>query len=69
MASNSVLSLEEAPGPDHGRYPGDEEKVNDKKALPEDVFGDEENAEIKYKVLSWWYVPSVYPVYTTTNAP
>ncbi|OJJ55535.1 hypothetical protein ASPSYDRAFT_157784 [Aspergillus sydowii CBS 593.65] len=54
MASNSVLSLEEAPGPDHGRYPGDEEKVNDKKALPEDVFGDEENAEIKYKVLSWW---------------
>ncbi|BCS30608.1 uncharacterized protein APUU_80911S [Aspergillus puulaauensis] len=54
MASHSVLSLEDAPAPDHGRNPDDEEKVNDKKALPEDVFGDEENAEIKYKVLSWW---------------
>ncbi|OJJ06613.1 hypothetical protein ASPVEDRAFT_330270 [Aspergillus versicolor CBS 583.65] len=54
MASHSVYSLEDAPGPDHGRNPDDEEKVNDKKALPEDVFGDEENAEIKYKVLSWW---------------
>lgn len=67
MASHSVYSLEEAPGPDHGRNP-DEEKVNDKKALPEDVFGDEENAEIKYKVLSWWYVAPVYPAYTTANA-
>lgn len=69
MASHSVLSLEDAPGPDHGRNPDDEEKVNDKKALPEDVFGDEENAEIKYKVLSWWYVALFSPVYTTTNAP
>lgn len=22
----------------------------------QDAFGDEENAEIKYKVLKWWYV-------------
>lgn len=22
---------------------------------PQDVFGDEEGAEIKYKVLKWWY--------------
>jgi hypothetical protein len=34
----------------------DEEKHEDKQALPQDVYGDEQNAEIKYKVLSWWYV-------------
>ncbi|KAL5335057.1 transmembrane amino acid transporter protein-domain-containing protein [Aspergillus crustosus] len=32
----------------------DEEMNYDKKQVPEDVFGDEEDAEIKYKVLSWW---------------
>lgn len=24
----------------------------------QDVFGDEEHAEVKYKTLKWWYVPS-----------
>jgi len=23
----------------------------------QDAFGNEEEAEVKYKVLSWWYVP------------
>jgi len=25
--------------------------------LRQDAFGDEEHAEVKYKVLEWWYVP------------
>lgn len=25
--------------------------------LRQDAFGDEEHAEVKYKVLKWWYVP------------
>ena len=35
-----------------------EEKQDDKKGDPvyHDTFGDEEYAEVKYKVLSWWYV-------------
>ncbi|KAE8354338.1 transmembrane amino acid transporter protein-domain-containing protein [Aspergillus coremiiformis] len=34
----------------------DTEKQNDEKSRPEyqDTFGDEEYAEVKYKVLSWW---------------
>ncbi|CEL10470.1 Putative Amino acid transporter [Aspergillus calidoustus] len=32
----------------------DEEKPEEKQAVPNDVFGDEQDAEIKYKVLSWW---------------
>jgi hypothetical protein len=32
----------------------DEEKPEKKQAVPNDVFGDEQDAEIKYKVLSWW---------------
>ncbi|KAL5049180.1 hypothetical protein BDW71DRAFT_176299 [Aspergillus fruticulosus] len=32
----------------------DEEKHDNKQALPQDVYGDEQDAEIKYKVLSWW---------------
>lgn len=28
----------------------------------QDAFGDEENAEIKYKVLKWWYVSQLTPV-------
>lgn len=36
----------------------DTEKQQEEKARPEyqDTFGDEEYAEVKYKVLSWWYV-------------
>ena len=26
----------------------------------QDAFGDEEHAEIKYKVLKWWYVTGSY---------
>lgn len=35
-----------------------EEKQDEKKGSPiyNDTFGDEEYAEVKYKVLSWWYV-------------
>ena len=25
-----------------------------------DAFGDEQDAEVKYKVLSWWYVPTSF---------
>lgn len=31
----------------------DEKKVDPPE--PQDAFGDEENAEVKYKVLKWWY--------------
>lgn len=36
----------------------DTEKQQEEKGRPEyqDTFGDEEYAEVKYKVLSWWYV-------------
>ena len=35
----------------------DEEKQDEKvQSSSSDVFGDEEHAEVKYKVLSWWYV-------------
>jgi hypothetical protein len=36
----------------------DAEKRPEEKSQPEyqDTFGDEEFAEVKYKVLSWWYV-------------
>lgn len=38
-------------------YTTDEEKQPEKQTdAPQDVFGDEENAEVKYKVLNWWYV-------------
>lgn len=29
---------------------------------PQDVFGDEEGAEVKYKVLKWWYGFPVCPL-------
>lgn len=33
-------------------------------AIPyrDDAFGDEHNAEIKYKVLKWWYVHPYVPL-------
>lgn len=27
----------------------------------QDAFGDEEHAEVKYKVLTWWSVVSLFP--------
>lgn len=41
------------------RHHQDEEKDLKKDLDPtaQDAFGNEEGAEIKYKVLSWWYVP------------
>ncbi|KAL4778886.1 transmembrane amino acid transporter protein-domain-containing protein [Aspergillus varians] len=53
--TRSIVSLDAPPGWDgpiaHGQ---DEEKTYDKQPVSQDVFGDEEDAEIKYKVLSWW---------------
>lgn len=34
----------------------DAEKKPDPTPQRQDAFGDEENAEVKYKVLKWWYV-------------
>lgn len=31
----------------------------------DDAFGDEHDAEIKYKVLKWWYAPSRHACLTT----
>lgn len=36
-----------------------DEKANITPAYQQDAFGDEEFAEVKYKVLKWWYVPNV----------
>jgi hypothetical protein len=33
----------------------DEQKAE---SIRQDVFGNEEHAEVKYKTLKWWYVPS-----------
>lgn len=38
--------------PDTESMAMDEKKVE----VPQDAFGDEEFAEVKYKVLKWWYV-------------
>jgi hypothetical protein len=35
------------------------EKSNITPAYKQDAFGDEEFAEVKYKVLKWWYVLNV----------
>jgi hypothetical protein len=37
----------------------DAEKKLDTTPQRQDAFGDEENAEVKYKVLKWWYVIQV----------
>jgi hypothetical protein len=34
----------------------DPEKLIDVPNVRQDAFGDEEFAEVKYKVLKWWYV-------------
>lgn len=59
MESQHGISEEE-----HGEHPlyplaGIEDE---KKGEPErqDAFGDEEFAEVKYKVLKWWYVCTIY---------
>ncbi|KAL4875257.1 transmembrane amino acid transporter protein-domain-containing protein [Aspergillus karnatakaensis] len=49
-----VLELHAAPARDYDATIDDEEKNYEKKQIAEDVFGDEADAEIKYKVLSWW---------------
>ncbi|CBF83190.1 hypothetical protein AN3207.2 [Aspergillus nidulans FGSC A4] len=57
IVSQSRISMDYDPGRngDGSRTQAqDEEKHEDKQALPQDVYGDEQNAEIKYKVLSWW---------------
>lgn len=36
------------------------EKKLDQTPQRQDAFGDEEHAEVKYKVLKWWYVISDY---------
>lgn len=39
----------------------DPEKSLDVPPYRQDAFGDEEFAEVKYKVLKWWYVlPVIY---------
>ncbi|KAL4907874.1 hypothetical protein BDW74DRAFT_113184 [Aspergillus multicolor] len=53
------ISMDYEQDHDHEReskniQPQDAEKNDDKKAMSNDVFGDEADAEIKYKVLSWW---------------
>lgn len=63
IVSQSRISMDYDPGRngDGNRIQvQDEEKHEDKQALPQDVYGDEQNAEIKYKVLSWWYVFSSF---------
>lgn len=47
----------------------DEEKQDEKvKSSSSDVFGDEEHAEVKYKVLSWWSVAPTRLTLSLANA-
>lgn len=42
-----------------GSYPVEfepENKINGAPEYQQDAFGNEEGAEVKYKVLKWWYV-------------
>lgn len=50
--------------PAQGGHEADIEELEKPDLGPQrqDAFGDEENAEIKYKVLKWWYVSQLTPV-------
>jgi hypothetical protein len=39
----------------------DEKKYDTTPAYKQDAFGDESNAEVKYKVMKWWYVFDIRP--------
>lgn len=41
--------------PDQVFMPMDEKKEDLTPAYPQDAFGNEEFAEVKYKTLRWWY--------------
>lgn len=58
----SAMSVDPlAPVNDPPWHHQDEEKDLKEQFDPtaQDAFGNEEEAEVKYKVLSWWYVPSI----------
>jgi hypothetical protein len=64
MRSQIVDVLPTSPDPDLEIHeaddiPGEIEKP-DLTPPRQDAFGDEEHAEIKYKVLEWWYVVTSY---------
>lgn len=50
--------------PAQGGHEADIEELEKPDLGPQrqDAFGDEENAEIKYKVLKWWYVSQLIPL-------
>lgn len=52
--------MADAAAPDPYKHTSDGDVEKHEEALPAflDAFGDEEDAEVKYKVLSWWYVPT-----------
>jgi hypothetical protein len=62
------LGLDTAPVQENGGIVPNEEKTYENQPAYQDVFGDEQDAEIKYKVLSWWCVPSLIVEYPSTNA-
>ena len=39
-----------------------ENKVNDIPEYKQDAFGNEEFAEVKYKIMKWWYVLTIEPI-------
>ncbi|KKK21388.1 hypothetical protein AOCH_000715 [Aspergillus ochraceoroseus] len=51
---DAVPRQDASPEVQHHYKQGDEETNYDKKPVYQDAFGDEQYAEIRYKVLSWW---------------
>lgn len=52
--TNLEAGEEEKPAIDE-TYDGIDVQKAEAAPYPQDVFGDEEGAEVKYKVLKWWY--------------
>lgn len=52
--TNREAEEEEKPAADEASNGIDVQKA-ETVPYPQDVFGDEEGAEVKYKVLKWWY--------------
>lgn len=49
-------------GHSHGHSPEEKDlKEEEWEPTVQDAFGNEETAEVKYKVLKWWYVSYILP--------
>lgn len=50
---------------DEKYYDPEDDVLKPNLTQPDDPFGNEENAEVKYKTLKWWYVACDLPLLLT----